>query len=185
MGRPKASIDVGGVPLVKRVIDQVKKICDEVVIVTKTPADYLEYNVKTVRDLAPKQGPLGGIATGLFFARNFWSLAAACDLPFIKSDVLKLIAEKTAGLTSGPRIIVPQTPGGWQPLVAAYSRDCFSYANKLLAQGNLKVDDLKKMGVAWSPIPEKELRAVDNDLTSFMNLNTPEELESARKLLET
>lgn len=180
MGRPKADLDLGGDSLIKRVIDSVKPLCQEIIIVTNKPTDFLELNFKTVRDLVPGQGPLGGLATGLFYSRSRWTLAVACDLPFLNENVLIKLVETAMAAKRGPRAIVPRTEAGWQPLVAAYSRECIGPARDLLSRGGKKLDDLRNNGVIWVDLPEAEIRGADPELVGFTNINTPDELEQAR-----
>ncbi|MEW5721753.1 MAG: molybdenum cofactor guanylyltransferase [Thermodesulfobacteriota bacterium] len=180
MGRSKAGLLVGDQALVDRVLGPLGRLCREVIIITRDITEFLEYRQMVVQDLVPGQGPLGGLATGLFYARFPWSLTLACDLPFLKPEILDLIARKTLGTGGGPRAVVPRTTLGWEPLVAAYSRACLTPVLRLLDQGERALDKLSLSGVRWQSIPEHELRAVDPDLDSFTNLNTPEELERAR-----
>ncbi len=184
MGRPKAGLEVGGQSLIGRVLNQLRPICGEVMLVTRHPVDFIDFKVKIVRDLVPGQGPLGGLATGLFYARHPWALTVACDLPFLHGPLLAHLAGKTANLPQGPRAIVPRTRDGWQPLVAVYSRDCLKPALRYLAQGRRKLDDLQIRGVHWEAVDEEELREIDGNLLSFTNINTPEDLDLARSSLE-
>ena len=183
MGRPKAGLDLGGRTLVERVIGRVAGLCREVIIVTRSTLDYIEYPYKVVRDLVPGQGPLGGLATGLFYARHPHTLVVACDLPFLSPPILEHLIQTALDLPDGPIAVVPRTPGGWHPLVAVYTAACLKPARRLLAQGGRKVDDLKRSGVQWRTVEEAELRLLDPDLISFTNVNTPQDLETARALL--
>ncbi|MFH1138369.1 MAG: molybdenum cofactor guanylyltransferase [Pseudomonadota bacterium] len=183
MGRPKACLDLGGRTLAGWVVDAMSEVCREVVIVTARPVDFLEFKEKVVRDLIPGQGPLGGLATGFFYSSTPWVLAAACDIPFLKADVLRIIGQKALSARGGPRALAPRTKDGWQPLVAAYSRECLGSVRKILAAGGHKVDDLRFHGVAWESVDAELFRAVDPDLISFLNINTPEDLEIARARL--
>lgn len=183
MGRPKAGLDVGGESLVGRVVRILQTLCAEVLIVTKSPLDFLEFNTKIVRDLIPGQGPLGGLATGLFYSRRPWVLTLACDLPCLKSDLLVLLLETARAAPAGPRVIVPRTKDGWQPLVAVYSPLCLKPIRRYLQSGGRKVDEIRRHGVIWHEVGEDQLRAVDPDLESFTNINTPEELELVRSHL--
>ena len=184
MGTPKADLTLGGRTLMERVLDQLQPLCAELIIVGRSITDLLESDHKLVRDLVPGLGPLGGLVTGLFYARYPWTMVAACDLPFLNRGVLEFIIEEALRAPTGPRAIVPRTECGWQPLIAAYSRTCLGPARKALAAGVRKVDDLKSHGVIWHSVMADHLRASDHSLKSFINLNTPEELARARQEVE-
>ena len=184
MGRPKAGLEVGGQPLVDRVLSKVTALCRETILVTRQPSEFLEYPIKIVRDLTPKQGPLGGVLTGLFYARTTWSLIVACDLPFLDGRLLELLITRALAAKPGPRVVVPRTTEGWQPLVAVYSTQCQGPVRRLLEHGGRKVDDLKFHGVNWEDVPEAEMRTIDPDLKSFLNINTPGDLELAESIIK-
>ena len=183
MGRPKAELILGGRTMTERALDAMSQVCREVVIITARPLEFLDFNCKIIRDVIPGQGPLGGLVTGLIFARTPWVLTAPCDVPFLKVEILRIIAQKALAARGGPRVVVPKTIGGWQPLLAAYSRDCLGPAQKLLAAGGRKMDDIRYNGAAWESIEMEVFRAVDPKLLSFFNINTPEDLETANALI--
>ena len=185
MGKPKADLDIGGRPLIDRVIDRVRLVCEHVVIVTRRPLDFLDHDLTVVKDLVPGQGPLGGLATGLAFSRHHWSLVAACDLPFLKVGVLRYLIEQALEEPEGPRAVVPKTQGGWQPLVAVYSSPCIKPALRLLAAGGRKVDDLRFQGVGWHSVEAARFLPFDPGLESFINVNTPDQLVEARIRVDT
>ena len=182
MGRDKTELTLGGRTLTEITIEHLKPFCRELIVVTRRPTDFLDHDCKIVRDLDPGQGPLGGLITGLFYAHYKWCLTLGCDLPFLKPAVLELIADKTLTAKAGARALVPRTSDGWQPLVAAYARECLKPARRFLEGGERKLDRLAQGGVVWEAIAEEEIRALDPDLSSFINLNTPEELAKARAL---
>jgi molybdopterin-guanine dinucleotide biosynthesis protein A len=183
MGRPKADILIGGRSMVGWVIQALTPYCRELILVDRNPLDHLDLGARVVRDLVPGQGPLGGLATGLFYSRWPHALVVACDLPLIQGPILELLARKALAAGTGPRVIVPRTPGGWQPLVAVYSKACLKPALDLLAQGERKADEIRRQHVAWDPVSETELRAVDPELESFFNVNRPEDLAVAQARL--
>ena len=184
MGRSKAGLELGGESLINRVLKILTPICQEVIVVTRRPSDFLDLDVMVVRDLVPGQGPLGGLATGLFYARQAWALALACDLPFLRPSLLGHLARKALAAPRGPRSVVPRTEGGWEPLLAVYSRDCLPKIREVLDKGGRKLYELRTQGVTWQEVGLDELRAVDQDLVSFFNINTPDDLEQAKTWAE-
>ena len=180
MGRPKACLELDGQTMIGRVLNQLEPICREIFIVTRHPEQFTRFRVKIVRDLVCGQGPLGGLATGLFYAHNHWSLAVACDLPFLNPALLTGLAQKALTLPDGPRALVPKTDKGWEPLIAVYSRQCIKPVSRLLARGWLKLEGLQHNGVLWHAFSEEEIRTYDPGMTSLTNINTPQDLDRAR-----
>ncbi|MEE9557141.1 MAG: molybdenum cofactor guanylyltransferase [Candidatus Adiutricales bacterium] len=182
MGRPKPLLDLAGQSILERVRSKLDTICSEIILVTHKPTDFIDCDLKIVQDLVPVRGPLGGLATGLFYAQYQWAIVLACDLPFLKLELLNLLARQALASPQGPRAVIPYHAAGWEPLVAAYSKACYKITRRLLDKGNASLLDLKDNGVPFQIIPEEDLREIDPDLSSFNNLNTPEDLARAREI---
>ena len=179
MGQNKAFIEVGG----KRIIDRIRSIFSdlfaEVLLVTNSPLDYLDLNLRTVTDLCPDKGALGGVYTGLFHASHPYSFIAACDMPFLNRALISHLV----ALSPGFDIVIPKTEDGWQPLHAVYSRNCLPFMEDLLFEGNLKIIDFYYR-VKKREVPTREILPFDPQFLSFLNLNTPEDLARIQKLAQ-
>lgn len=171
MGQNKAFLQVRG----ERIIDRTRRIFaalfDEVLLVTNSPLEYLDLNLRMVTDLYRDAGALGGALTGLFYASHPQSFVAACDMPFLNPDLVRHLVSSSPGYD----IVVPRTDDGWQPLHAVYGKKCLRFMEELLAQGNLKIIDFYRR-VKKREILTEELRRFDPELRSFLNVNTPEDL---------
>jgi len=171
MGQNKAFLEVQG----ERIIDRIKKIFaglfEEVLLVTNSPSDYLDLNLRTVTDLYREKGALGGVFTGLFHASFPHAFVVACDMPFIKPALISHLV----GMSQGYDIVIPRTEDGLQPLHAVYSRKCLPFMEDLLRSGNLKILDFFHR-VKKREVPTGEIIPFDPQLISFWNLNTPEDL---------
>ena len=178
MGQNKAFLEVQG----ERIIDRIKRIFvelfDEVLLVTNSPPDYLDLNLRTVTDLYREKGSLGGIFTGLFHASFSHAFVAACDMPFLRPALISHLVR----LSPGYDIVIPRTEDGLQPLHAVYSRKCLPFMEDLLRKGNLKILDFFHQVKKREVLPE-EITPFDSQLISFLNLNTPEDLTRIQSFL--
>jgi molybdopterin-guanine dinucleotide biosynthesis protein A len=68
-------------------------------------------------------------------------------------------------------------------MCAVYSRRCIPFIEKQLNVGDLKTDHLYEQ-IRIKKIPYERFGAIDPDLTSFFNVNTPEDIRSANRLLD-
>jgi len=175
MGRDKAWIDLGdGRPIVRRVIDVMSEVADEVFIVANDER-YASLGLRVVPDRYPDGGALGGIATGIGAASHDRVLVAACDMPFLRPEVFRLLVERSEGYDA----VVPRVGGEQETLHALYTKACLPAIERALASGKMRVisffDDVR-----LRTLDEAELRTVDPELRSFTNVNTPEELEAVR-----
>ncbi len=177
MGQNKAFLKVHG----QRIIDRTKSIFvdlfDEVLLVTNSPFEYLDLNLRIVTDLYQEKGALGGVFTGLFHATHPYAFVAACDMPFLNKALLSHLIS----LSPGFDIVIPKTEDGWQPLHAIYSQKCLPFMEDLLLKGNLKIIDFFHR-VKKREVPTAEILPFDPQLLSFLNLNTPEDLARVQEL---
>jgi len=171
MGVNKAFIEIQG----KRIIDSIVKLLSilfpEVIIVTNTPLDYACINARIVTDIFPQKGSLGGIYTGLFYSSHPHSLVVACDMPFLRREVIEYIT----GKIGSNDVVIPHLSDGYHPLHAVYSRRCLPFMERLIEKDDLRIVNFFKK-VRVKEVSGKDLSRVDPDFSSFININTPEDV---------
>lgn len=175
MGQDKAWLDLGdGVPLVRRVAAALGAVADELIVVSNDPGyERLGYAVHA--DRYGETGAFGGIATAVAAASGDLVCVAACDMPFPSAAVYRLLLDAIAEHD----VAIPLIGGEYETMHALYRKSCLPAMEARLARGQLRVisffDDVRVRAVSAD-----EIRAVDPELRSFTNLNTPEELARAR-----
>lgn len=175
MGQDKAWIELEGKPIVARVIDVLREVADEVLVVANDPR-FAELGVRVVPDRFPEGGALGGIATGVGAAQHDRVLVAACDMPFLRADVWRLLVQRADGTDA----VVPKVGGEYETLHALYTKACLGPMERALASGKMRI--ISFFGdVRVREVDEADLRALDPELRSLTNVNTPEELAAAMK----
>ncbi len=177
LGQDKALVEVGGILLLARVVGSLAQVAAEVLVVGRTDGPPLPAPVRFVPDLVPGQAALGGLYTALSAASCPLVIVVGCDMPFINPEVLRYLV----GLAAGFEAVVPLVAGEPQPLHAVYARACRDVVAGQLASGDLKLARvLDRLRVRF--VPEQALRALDPELRSFFNINTPADLEVARSM---
>jgi molybdopterin-guanine dinucleotide biosynthesis protein A len=171
MGKNKAFLEVRGQRIIDRIKNLFLEIFDEILLVTNSPREYVDLNLRMVADLIPGKGSLGGIYTGLFHSSHAHAFVAACDMPFLNPGLIKHLIH----LAPNFDIVIPRTDDGLQPLHAVYSQRCLSFMEELLTQNNLKIIDFFPR-VKVREVPREEILPLDPGLKSFLNVNTPEDL---------
>ncbi len=107
-GSDKALADAGDTTVGRRVVAALRGAgIDPVVAVGGTAGPAI--GVPTVPDLRPGQGPLGGLATALLWAKTGSVVVVACDLVLLQPDD---VAELVAHEPSSPGRAVVATVGG-------------------------------------------------------------------------
>ena len=175
----KSNLLVGGRRIIAWMMNVYEKLFDEIILVSNHPKTHLEWDAIVVKDIYTKRSSLTGLHSGLFYTKTDHAFIAACDTPFLKMDLVKIIVQQ---IDSSADVVIPKTDVGIEPLCAVYSRRCLQAVQSALERNNLKIRNLfKKLKV--KQIPESVLRKKDPDLDSFFNINTPDDLKQANRMI--
>ena len=162
-----------------RLYNTLRGFFDEVLLVTNDPLQYLSWDLTIVTDFFPIRSSLTGIHAGLFYASAPYAFITACDTPFLKTELIRVLLEE---LEPKQDVIMPVTGKGNEPLCAIYSKRCLKPIERQLKSKDPKiVNFLPKIRV--KKIPERKLRSADPHLISFFNINTPKDLAGSEKML--
>lgn len=167
-----------GQTLLEGIVEKLLTISEEVIVVGHGEVVCGHLRVRTVGDVYPGAGPLGGIYSGLLAATFHHALVVACDMPFLNLDFLRY-------MISLPRdydILIPKWQGQLEPLHAIYSKNCLASIEGLLKRDNLKIPDFFDQ-VRVHHVLEEEINRYDPQRLSFFNINTPDQLRRAEAIL--
>jgi len=172
MGRDKASLPAGDGTLIEHLARRLAPAVDETIVAGGSGRRELS-GVLMVEDRYPGLGPLAGIHAGLAAARYPHVWVVGCDLP----DSDPALAHLFLGLMAGYDAVVPHIDGEPQGVCALYDRALVSRIDGLLAAGERRVKALlAASNVRY--VRSEELRAVDPELRSFRNINTPADYQA-------
>jgi molybdopterin-guanine dinucleotide biosynthesis protein A len=175
----KSNLLVGDKRILAWMMSVYEKLFSEIILVSNHPTTHLEWDAIVVKDIYTKRSSLTGIHSGLFYTKTDHAFIAACDTPFLKMDLVNVIVQH---IDSSADVVIPRTDVGIEPLCAVYSRRCLQTVQGALEQNSLKIRNIfKKLKI--KEIPETVLRKADPGLTSFFNINTPEDLEQANRMI--
>ncbi len=178
MGSPKGLLEIAGKPLLTRVVDTLSVISQDLICVTCRPDEYpFEYQrLRFVPDYrGVPQGPLSGIMGALAATRHNLCVAVAVDMPFLSAELLRHLAQLADGFDVVLPIIESDRP---ECLHAVYRKTCLAPGTEALNSGRRKVTSFFDT-VRVRRVTAAELRAIDPELTSFENINTPLDLALA------
>ena len=190
MGRDKALLDFDGAPLIARVIERVRQVCAEVIVVANDAYAYACFGACVVGDVYPGKGSLGGIFSGLQAAHEEYALAVACDLPFLNDALLRYMIL----LAPQADVVIPRAhaPTGKAQGATRYDQLAVKesvYSKRCLEpmRARLLADDLRIINffdeVRVRVVEPDQVARFDPQLLSFLNVNTPEDWKSALLLL--
>jgi len=189
MGTPKAGLEWHGSTLLRRTVSIVARAADGPVVVVRAVGQALPdlpAGIQVVDDPRDGKGPVQGIAAGLaaLAGRAETTFISSTDMPFLHPAfirrVLRVLADDAAA-----DVALPVARGYPQPLAAAYRIRLAETAERLVKEDRLRpaflfdecaVVRLNDSALRQDPV----LAALDPDLDSVLNVNTPDEYQQAR-----
>ncbi|OQW36516.1 MAG: hypothetical protein A4E19_15235 [Nitrospira sp. SG-bin1] len=179
MGEDKRFMLVGQRTLFESSCAVLCDLFEQVCVVIAQDSPPLDLEIPVTRDLIPSCGSLGGLYTGLQWARTHHIFLTACDMPFLNSDVIRYMV----GLKDQGDIVIGRWATRLQPTHAVYSRACMPVIEEMIKLHNRKIHNMVSHPALCSRIvAEDEISAFDPDGRSMFNINTPSDLEKARSV---
>jgi molybdenum cofactor guanylyltransferase len=187
-GEPdKAVADLAGTPMIRRVVDRLATVTDEIVINCR------EEQVEPIRDAVvgsdadvdfaidpePDRGPMAGIGVGLEAVDREYAAVVACDMPFVDPALLEFLYERARGRDGA---LVRLEDGWYQTTQAVYRTEPMARACAEALGG----EDARILAA----LEELEYAVVDEDDlgefadTTFESVDTREALRDAADRLE-
>lgn len=184
MGTDKSFVELHGKPMIEHLIEQVSNLGQsETLLITNRPDDYAHLGLPMVGDVFPDSGSLGGIYTAVYNSKFQDVLIIACDMPFVKPDFLGYMLDLRAEEKGPYDVIVPRVDNYPEGLHAIYSKGCLAPIKKSIAMDRLKVISFYDE-VCVRYLDEPEFQSFDPKGLSFFNVNTPEQLAEAQRLIQ-
>lgn len=181
----KALLEFEGKTILERLLENLFRVVDEVIlsvrdslqkekilpVLEKFPSREIRFCFDSIEDA----GPLEGIRAGLLESRSEYSFVCAGDMPFVNIRVVDLLFEKA----EGHDVALPRWEERmFEPLHAVYSRKLIPEIEKAFERGKHSVltPVFEMPDVIFVEI--SEIRELDPELRTFVNINTVEDLES-------
>jgi len=178
MGFDKTGLWLCGRPLVEWPVSVIKQVLGHVWLVGGDPELAKSVGALFAPDIMTDAGPLGGIYSALGAAKAD-ILVVACDMPLIQPAFLRGLL----GFSSRCDVVVPVNDGKYEPLIAIYRQTCLPAVEQALASGRRRVASIYE-AVEVCTVPQDRWALWDPGGMSFVNVNTPTDLELARTLLK-
>ena len=178
--KEKALLPIGDKTILEHVMDSLDGVVDEIIISMRDATqqellnDYTQgYDV--VLDKFVDVGPLSGILEGLKAATGEYVFVAACDMPYINNDVVELLFKHVEGHDAAIPVWENED---LEPIHAVYrTRPMAVETEKAILRNEkfvlapvFKMQDLVFVNM-------DEIRELDPDLRTFVNINTPDDVE--------
>lgn len=182
-GGDKSLLTLGDLPLLQRVIERARPQVDTLVLnANGDPERFAEYGLPVAADVVPDfAGPLAGILTGMQWVHEHapeceWVVSFACDTPlFPESLVARLLQQ--AEQEKAP-LACAVSDGRNHPVFGLWSMSLMDDLHRAVVE-----EDMRKI-LRWTDryrCSQVEFSAEPFD--PFFNINRPEDLEAAERLL--
>lgn len=179
-GRDKYFFSYRGETFIKRVIESLESVVDEIIIVAKNEEKCGHFqgieNVHIVSDIVKGRGPIGGLQAGVPEAKGEVIFVSACDMPFLNPDAVNRLFEH---INDHDAIIPAWDEDKIEPLHAIYRRDALEKYLKTHKSLSLRamIHELNSKFISV-----EEFRDVDPNLRTFTNINKLEELKKLEEI---
>jgi molybdenum cofactor guanylyltransferase len=189
MGTAKAALEWHGSTLLGRTVAIVARATSGPVVVVRSAGQdlpELPQGTLVADDPREDKGPVQGIAAGLaaLTGRADVAFVSSTDMPFLHPAFIRRVLGVLEESQS-TEIALPVARGYRQPLAAAYRVCLAETAERLVIQDRLKaaflVDECRVQALDDAALKrDPVLAALDPDLDSVLNVNTPADYAAAR-----
>jgi len=187
MGREKALIQIKGKEMLLWVVEGLKPLVSEIIVVVKDESAQSSYrkivppNVKIFTDIMELDGPLVGMYTAFLESKSEYAYVHPIDSPVINKHVIQYLFQNAEGNDAS---IVKWNDGTIEPMHAVYKvSTSLAGAKSALDHGDSSAKVLASKLENVNYIPVDDLRKFDEKLVSLLNVNTPQELDSIASFL--
>jgi molybdopterin-guanine dinucleotide biosynthesis protein A len=174
MGRDKATLTIGGLPLWQRQLQILQELAPTALWVSaRSRPIWCPAEIEVLCDEPPSRGPLSGVAHGLRRLETSHLLVLAVDLPQITSEHLRVLWS----LAAPGRGVIPVNANHLEPLCAVYPASASGAAQAALRSSDVSLQSFVRT-LAENNIPTLyPLRQDERSL--YLNINQPADLRSA------
>ncbi len=170
MGQNKALLKLGKKTMIERVVDSLRPVFKDIILVTNHPEDYpMMEGVEFVKDKKnhKRKNSLVGVYSGLLSIQNSRAFVVPCDMPFLNQGLIRHMIKQVGD----EDILVPYTGGHYQPLHAIYATTCIKAMEEALGEQDYRLTAFLKR-VNTRTIGDETINMFSSDLKCFLNINT-------------
>lgn len=181
-GKIKGLQELFGEKIIHRQIKEMQRICDEIIIVTNQPKQFLpvvDNTIRIITDYIPNRGPLSGMHASFSLSRNNDLWVVGGDMPFISEPAAKWMWDRKIQLQL--QAVIPVIEEKLYPLHAVYDKSCLKAIEDTIHTHRHRISDILPK-ISWEGVSESDL--AEQNLPSYFvrDFNTPEEY---KQIVET
>jgi len=181
-GRDKTVAEINNKTLTEILANKLCKISDDVMVISKnnTKFSFSINNVRFLNDFTDNQSPLVGIITALQNAKNDKVFIVSADTPFLSLELVMFLYKFTDKYES----VLTEINGKKNTLCGFYHKKTLKTLLDFFNKHNYRLIDIYAHINTIFISDVNEIKMYDSELLSFININTPEDYEYAKKIAE-
>ncbi len=174
-GREKYFFTFQGRTFIDRLIDTLREVVDEIVVVARDPEQCERFihldDVRCIPDIRRDLGPIGGLHAGTLAAHGEYIFVAACDMPCINPGVVRMLFDAALGYDAAipswnADMLEPLHAVYWRSALLAYLEEHESLSLRPM---------IRSLNTHYVSV--ETIREIDPDLLTFTNINKVEDLQ--------
>ena len=181
-GRDKSQVKLGDKMLIDYILNEIKDLYKDILIVTNEPIKFLDSNkISVTSDIKKGLGPLGGVFSAMKWIRDNkkdykWISTFPIDTPFFRKEhLIKFYQEINL---DNSNLFFMKSKNTRHNIFGLWSLKLYEELESALNRGDRKVELwANKIGVKTINFE------YENNKDPFFNINTKEDLKIAKKLL--
>lgn len=179
MGTNKSFLKIGNQTIIERIVDLMKSIFSEVIIITNSPEEYKFLNIPIFEDIYKWKGPLAGIHSALVHSTTEKIFVLSCDVPLMGREMIEYIVN----YKSEKPIVFCEAAGYHQPLVGVYSKIILKEVENFISTTEVSDKSFHHFlkSVEAEIIHPEKLSFYKDEL--FFNVNRPEDFKQLKTYL--
>jgi len=174
-GREKYFFTFQGKTFIDRLIDTLRGVVDEIVVVARDPGQCERFghlgDVRCIPDIRRDLGPIGGLHAGALAVHGECVFVVACDMPCIHPGVVRMLFDAATGYDAA---IPCWNADMLEPLHAVYRRSAL--LDYLEEHESLSLRSMVR-NLNTRYVDVEKIREIDPDLLTFTNINNLEDLK--------
>jgi len=162
-GSDKARALRAGEPLIVRVARELERIASRTTVVAGRAGDYDDFGLRTIGDVVPDKGPMGGLLTAIEdCGEEDWLLLVACDWVGIRAGWVRLLLESRQ---DSSQAVVFRSDRN-EPLFSLYHTSILDVTRRQIEAGRLAMQEvIERVAAVVVPAPD--------GWSDVLNLNEP------------
>lgn len=175
MGSPKAMVELGGRPMLARIVAAVGSAGLEPIVVAKPDSDLPHLDCRVLSEPDEPRHPLTGLLAALRASAGRGVVAIACDMPLVPAKFISWLA------AIEEEVAVCEVGGRLHPLLGRYSPNVIDSLEASLAAGASMHDAVTSLDPFI--VGEAQVERFGDPARIVFNVNSPADLVAAERLL--